>query len=102
MHYGEIPRGFHVCHKCDNRKCIRPEHLFIGKNADNVRDRTLKGRSNRPIGEKNVKAVLTEKDVREIKILIRDGFKNIAIAAAYGASALSISKIKSGRTWKHI
>lgn len=42
--YGAIPNGLHVCHHCDVRCCIRPDHLFLGTDADNLRDASLKGR----------------------------------------------------------
>lgn len=45
MHFGKIPSGKCVLHKCDNPACIRPNHLFIGTQADNMRDRFKKGRA---------------------------------------------------------
>ena len=44
LHRGAIPAGIYVCHRCDVRRCVRPDHLFLGTASDNIRDCAAKGR----------------------------------------------------------
>lgn len=97
MGKGKIPEGMCVCHTCDNRKCVRPSHLFLGTRLDNNRDATAKGRN--PHGETAGRAKLTEKDVKTIR---KDNRTCVSIAKEYAVSHQLISRIKCRGLWKHI
>lgn len=104
---GEIPAGFDVLHRCDVRRCIEIEHLFLGTDFDNQRDRVAKGRhSGWPTdqcGANNHGAVLCEADVLEIKALAAAReFSQKAIAARFGISQSTVSHIHSGKAWAHV
>ena len=100
LHIGPIPAGMHVLHKCDNRSCVNPDHLFLGTNDDNVADMVTKGRQSK--GEKNGKARLTEDNVREIRRRLAAGEKNKDLSVEFGVSTASISKIAKRKTWGHV
>ena len=95
MHFGEIPKGLMVCHKCDNPACINPAHLFIGTNADNMADMVKKDRSNRK-GESNPANKLTKEQVLSIR---QDSRTTQAIANDYGVVRHTIGDIKRGKIW---
>lgn len=95
---GKVPAGMSVCHRCDVPLCVNPKHLFLGTQADNTRDRTLKGRS--CCGESHHKAKLIKTDVLEIRGAL--GLSNLTLSAIYGVSPTTISEIRAGRTWKHV
>ena len=97
---GSIPEGMHVLHRCDNRGCVNPVHLFLGSNLDNVKDMTRKERQNR--GSKHPNAVLNEKLAGEIKQLLAHGVPQKKLARMYGVSRDTIRGIYRGQSWKHI
>lgn len=91
----EIPDGYYVCHHCDNTKCVRPSHLFIGTVQDNNRDRHNKGRSAN--GSRNGNAKLNESQVQLIR---QDDRPYRDIANSYGITRTMISHIKCGKFWR--
>ena len=97
--FGPIPEGLCVCHHCDVKACVRPDHLFLGTQADNVADKVAKGRQARQKGSQHGMAKLNEDQVLAIR---RDGRLQRVIAADYGVSIMSISFIKSGKRWGHV
>jgi len=106
IHFGVIPDGLCVLHKCDNPACIRPDHLFTGTKLDNLRDAVAKGR---PIsqrrGELNSGSKLTEAQVLEIRRKYRKGvhgFGATTLCKEFGVSPRAINQIVRRLMWDHI
>lgn len=98
VHNGPIPKGLSVLHRCDNRLCINPEHLYLGTQADNIADMHAKGRSKHRNG-----AILTDDEVIEIKLRLIEGcYSQTYLAALFGVSRSTILNINLGHNWKHI
>lgn len=100
---GPIPAGLCVCHRCDNPSCVNPAHLFLGTQKENLADMVMKGREVRSRGERHGKAILTEKQVHEIRARCtgRLGEKT-EIAREYGVNRHAISDIYHRKKWRHI
>ena len=99
LHFGGIPKGMCVCHKCDNRACVNPHHLFLGTSQANTQDRENKGRGNAPKGSKNGLSKLSEEAVMRIR---EDSRNTYALGGEFGVSHMTISSIKRRKTWRHI
>lgn len=93
LHYGELPDGLLVLHKCDNRKCVNPNHLYLGTDADNERDMVIRDR---------MKGVVKVKIVKKIAKMIEQEISNKAIAKELGVSIKLVSRIKRGSNWSII
>lgn len=103
LHNGKIPEGLGVLHKCDNPRCVNPDHLFLGTNVANTADRDAKGRQSK--GEKHPDAKLTEEQVREIRIVYKAGSRRYGIrplARAYGLSKSTMASVVNRLTWKEV
>jgi len=104
IHFGYIQNGLCVCHSCDNRICVNPEHLWIGTNAENVADMVRKGRTGIPgmYGEQIASSKLNANQIIKIKNLIAKGEYQYVVAKKFGVGQPTISAIVNGKSWKHI
>lgn len=98
-----------VCHKCDNRKCVNPSHLFLGTRRDNMQDAKNKKRlstgechSKKIRGEKSGASKLKEAEVVDIIGLLNNGAKQKDLAEKYNLEKSTISAIKNRKIWRHI
>lgn len=113
---GAIPDGMLVCHKCDNRWCVNPDHLFLGTPLDNMQDKVNKNRqskgpshaesfkrsgkyeANRPRGERHGMSKLSDHQRLEILTMLDDGWMQKDVAKEFCVTQSNISFIH--RKWR--
>jgi hypothetical protein len=99
---GAIPRNMDICHKCDNRACVNPLHLFVGTRLDNMQDAKRKGRMatgdrlGDRRGEKGSAAKLKWSDVNEIR---SSAASSSELAVKFGVTNTTINTIRRNKTW---
>jgi hypothetical protein len=96
-----VPSNLDVCHRCDVRACINPDHLFVGTRKDNMVDCANKGRNFVPLlrGEESPNSKLT---VRQVLAIRKDSRSIRALGRAYGVDRGTIASIVHRKTWRHI
>ena len=113
---GPIPPGMCVLHKCDNRPCCNPGHLFLGTKQDNNADRDAKGRTasgdrsgarthpeRQPRGERHGHAKLTSNEVVAIRnMCAAGGVSQRQVAAKFLMSQQQVSRIVQRKNWRHV
>jgi hypothetical protein len=98
LNYGKIPDGFVIRHKCDNGLCININHLEIGTQFDNIKDKIERGRQ--PLGSKVHSSKLTEEQVIDIKKRLENKESLSKIGELYGVGKTTISAIKNKINWQ--
>ncbi len=97
--HGQDPGHNVVLHLCDNPACVRPDHLRLGTQADNVRDMFSKRRNVNVSGDEHPAAKLTRSQVAQIRTRYANGEGQRALAREYGVSHTNIQHIVNGRSW---
>ena len=101
FYHGAIPKGKQINHKCNNRKCCNPFHLYAGTKQDNSDDMFRAGRQNKAHGESHGMVKLTEKQVLEIREN-KDNLSQAKLGQIYGVRQTNISLIIHNKIWKRI
>lgn len=103
-----IPDGLMICHHCDNRKCVRPDHLYAGTHLENMRDMAVRGRAPRVPAEKHARGVqhgmakLNDEKVYEARLRYVAGEMITELAKVYGVVAFAMRLALLGVTWAHV
>jgi len=101
--HGKIPSGLYICHKCDNKKCVNPDHLFAGTQKENMADARRKKLIKDSCGESHYKAKLTNSDI--LKIREKYKFRKYGckrLGKEFGVSYQNIWEIVNRVAWVHI
>lgn len=102
--HGPIPNGMLACHRCDNKLCVNPDHIFLGTQKDNISDMYRKGR-NRNVslrGEENHRSKYTTNQAVDVKTLRLNGTSMKQISELTGVSEPAVNSICQGRVWRHV
>lgn len=91
---GDVSEDLLVCHHCDNPKCVNPSHMFLGSQADNMRDCAKKGRI--------AAAKISPNDVEDMRWLAGLGVSAAKLSSEYGVTKALVSRALSGERWGHI
>ena len=100
---GPIPQGLEVCHNCpggDNPHCVRPDHLFLGTQAENTHDMVKKGGSSKGAGRPAAK--LTDATVTLARTLYASGHRVTELARTFGVTHATMRLALCGKTWRHV
>ena len=100
LQIGVIPDGICVLHRCDNPKCVRGSHLFLGSQADNMADKVAKNRQLR--GERHPMSTFTEGDVKTFRDVVSVGCKQSLLADFLGLTRQSLNDIITGKIWADV
>lgn len=108
IHFGAIPDGLYVLHHCDVPACVRPDHLYLGTQADNIRDMIERGRHGSKThpewssrGSDRYNALLDENKVKEIRRL-NGSVSDCELARRFGVTYSTIRLVRIGKNWKHV
>jgi hypothetical protein len=102
LYQGPIPDGLVACHRCDNRACVNPDHLFLGTIADNNEDKRRKGRARCGKGERHWNVRLSAEVVREIRELAANGVSHADLRERFGLQSAHVSRIVRRGIWRSV
>jgi hypothetical protein len=101
---GEIPEGLQVLHHCDNPACVKPAHLFVGTQKENIADMYSKGRESGcgVRGESNPSARFEAKDAALMRLLADCGVKQHRLIPLFGVTRSTVSRVALRKSWAHV